>query len=197
LENIDVKKYVNFKNKNLPVIYITGGSLGSHAINVLVEKNLANLLKIANVIHQTGDTQKYQDFDRLSKNLSDNYLVRKFFEADELKEIYKTVSLVISRSGINTVTELLYFNKPSFLIPLAVGQKNEQLKNAIFLKNLGLSEVALQSKLTEDKFLKIIKYMLKNIAKYEKNMNQEKLIRKNAALEIVNVLKHVKRSKSS
>ncbi len=188
------KNFFKFKNNNLPLIYITGGSLGSHAINIIVEKTLPSLLKVANVIHQTGDAQKYQDFERLSKKELEGYIVKKFFEVEEIAEIYKSASLVISRSGINTVTELLYFKKPSFLIPLPIGQRNEQLKNALFLKNLNLAEVCLQNRLSDDKFLRIISYMLKNTSKYQEKKGFEGLIRKNAALEIVKVLKNVKRS---
>lgn len=196
-ELLDIKgardNLFNFNN-NLPLIYITGGSLGSHVINVFIEKNLAKLTKVANIIHQTGDSHEYQDFDRLSKNNVDGYIVKKFVSEEELKYIYSNASLVVSRSGINTITELLYFEKPSFLIPLPVGQKNEQLKNALFYKSLGLAEVAMQNELNDDKFLKIILHMLKNILKYKKTTKLKNLIKRNAADEIIKVIKYAARS---
>jgi UDP-N-acetylglucosamine--N-acetylmuramyl-(pentapeptide) pyrophosphoryl-undecaprenol N-acetylglucosamine transferase len=49
----------------LPKIYITGGSSGSHSINLLVEKSLKELLEKFTVVHQTGDARRHADFERL------------------------------------------------------------------------------------------------------------------------------------
>jgi UDP-N-acetylglucosamine--N-acetylmuramyl-(pentapeptide) pyrophosphoryl-undecaprenol N-acetylglucosamine transferase len=192
-----------FKN-SLPTIYITGGSLGSHAINMYVEKNLSELLKIANIIHQTGDASKYLDFDRLlelknalEKDIVERYLIMKFVSTEDLSDFYRQADLVISRSGINTISELIHFKKPALLIPLPIGQKNEQLKNAIFYKELGLGEVVLQNKLASDKFLSIVKQMLLGLEKYKGKKSGEDLIRRDAADQIILVLKNVARKKSS
>ena len=40
-----------FPNSHYPIIYITGGNQGSHAINSVIEKNLTNLLKKYLIIH--------------------------------------------------------------------------------------------------------------------------------------------------
>lgn len=187
LEKTNKEKFI-FKN-NLPIIYITGGSLGAHAVNVLAEENIEDLLKIANVIHQTGDIKKYSDFERLSKKASESFLVKKFFNEEELGEIYQKANLIISRSGINTITELLYFEKKALLIPLPVGQKNEQLKNAMFYKELGLAEVLIQKNLTNEKFLNTIKLILENASRYKVSKSIDYLIKKDAAGKIINILK--------
>jgi UDP-N-acetylglucosamine--N-acetylmuramyl-(pentapeptide) pyrophosphoryl-undecaprenol N-acetylglucosamine transferase len=190
--NID--SMFSFKNKTLPTVYITGGSLGSHAINILVEKSLSSLLKLANVIHQTGDAKQYLDFDRLQKEESDRYVVKKFFTVDDLADIYQATDLVVARSGANTLTELMYFKKPALLIPLPIGQKNEQLKNALVYKELGFAEIINQDNLSEEIFLNVVKQMLSNLDKYKKNEAIKNMIKKNAAEEIIKVLKHVARS---
>ena len=51
--------------KKLPLIYITGGSLGAHSINKVVMQILPKLLKKYRIIHQCGDSQAYQDFKKL------------------------------------------------------------------------------------------------------------------------------------
>jgi UDP-N-acetylglucosamine--N-acetylmuramyl-(pentapeptide) pyrophosphoryl-undecaprenol N-acetylglucosamine transferase len=192
-----------FRN-SLPTIYVTGGSLGSHAINLFVEKNLEDLLRIANVIHQSGDAKKYSDYDKLLElkktlpdELRENYLIMKFVSTEDLSDFYRQSDLVVSRSGINTITEFIYFRKPAFLIPLPFGQKNEQLKNALFYKELGLAEVVLQNQLTPEKFLSIIKKMLNNLSKYKGNNLKESLIKEDAAEQIVKVLRNVARKKSA
>src|SRR5581483_2708185 len=54
-------------HKSLPTLYITGGSAGAHAINLLVEETLEKLLEKFLITHQTGDAKQYNDFARLEK----------------------------------------------------------------------------------------------------------------------------------
>ncbi|MBI3070192.1 MAG: UDP-N-acetylglucosamine--N-acetylmuramyl-(pentapeptide) pyrophosphoryl-undecaprenol N-acetylglucosamine transferase, partial [Candidatus Levybacteria bacterium] len=156
------------KNEKIPLIYITGGSAGSHAINLLVEGCLEKLLQKYKIIHQTGDAQKYRDFERLQK-LKDTFgrklkarcHLTKFINPEEVGSTLSQATLVVSRSGINTITELLFFGKPSLLIPLSFSQDNEQLKNASFLKEAGLAEVAPQDSLSSVALYELIIAMIK------------------------------------
>ena len=174
----------------IPIIYITGGSLGSHSINVLVEKSLDELLKNFRIIHQTGDARQYGDFERLEevrKGLENkgNYLLKKFLNAKETAQVLQSADLVVSRAGMNTVTELLYLNKPCFLIPLPLGR--EQKLNALFVKNAGLAEIANQDDLSPTIFTGIIESMIKNIDKYKV---KESLIIEDAKRRIAEVVLH-------
>src|SRR3989344_445253 len=151
LRTDEFKKSIPHIKVNEPTIYITGGSSGSHAINVLIEGCIVKLLQKYNIIHQVGEATQFKDFERLSKlreSLSDElkvgYTLVKFIEPSKVADYLTASDLVISRSGMNTVTELMYFGKPSILIPLPYGQHHEQLKNAIFMKKLGLAEIAQQ-----------------------------------------------------
>src|SRR5205814_6410528 len=101
-----------------PFIYITGGSGGAHGINVLIEGCLENLLGNFKVIHQTGDAKEFGDFERLIQlksslpsAIQNNYHLEKFIKPEEVLAIMKKADLVISRSGINIVTDLLYLCK--------------------------------------------------------------------------------------
>jgi UDP-N-acetylglucosamine--N-acetylmuramyl-(pentapeptide) pyrophosphoryl-undecaprenol N-acetylglucosamine transferase len=185
----------------LPKIYITGGSSGSHAINVLVEKSLKELLEKFMVVHQVGDARKYADFERLQTeadklglNLGKNYHPQKFFSAEEVANNLSRANLVVGRAGINTVTELIYFKTPAFLIPLPFSQRKEQLKNALFLKGLGLGEVGSQNELTPEIFVQKILTMFKNLDKYHVEQN---VLVPNAAENIVKILKDVSTTKTA
>lgn len=188
--------------KNIvPVIYVTGGSTGSHSINNLIEKSLPKLLEKYIIIHQTGDSRKYKDFDKLkdlksnlTKNLSEKYEIKKFLNSSQASVAMSKADLVIGRSGINTVTELIYLKKPSFLIPLPFGQRNEQLKNAEFLKSLGLCEFIEQESLSENLFISVVNSMIENINNYK--LKKEVLL-ENPAEKIVEVLKDVSRKKTA
>lgn len=183
-----------------PVAYITGGSLGSHAINELVAGSLKNFLKECAVIHQTGETAQYKDFERLTEfretlepELKERYVLTKFIDAKEVPVILKRADLVIGRAGMNTVTELLLFGKPSLLIPLPSAQGNEQRKNALFLKDQGLGEILEQEKATPKVFYELVIYMLSNRKEYLKNAEKSKnIVPKDAAQQIITLLQKVR-----
>jgi len=196
---LDISKSKRIENKT-PTIYITGGNSGSHFINVLIENSLSKLLKNYSIIHQTGDS-KYKDYKRLkekkeklSNDLSNNYEVVKFFLPKVAAEAINNADLVIGRAGINTVTELIYLKKPALLIPLISSQKNEQLKNSMFLKSLGLGEFIEQNGLNENIFYSTVENMIKNIESYRL---KEDVFIKDAADKIVMVLKNVSKQKKT
>jgi len=185
------------QNGDLPLVYITGGSTGSHAINVLIEGCIKSLLQKYRVIHQTGDAREFLDYERLrrlkdtlEKEFRDRYTLVKFVNPREVGEIFNSADLVVSRSGINTVTEILLFEKPSLLIPLPFSQNNEQMKNAEFLKEQGLAEVVNQKDLTSDKLFHLVTSMMDNRKAYRKKVQPKgNEINKDAAEKIINVIK--------
>jgi UDP-N-acetylglucosamine--N-acetylmuramyl-(pentapeptide) pyrophosphoryl-undecaprenol N-acetylglucosamine transferase len=188
----------------IPLIYITGGSLGSHFINDLVKDSVKKLINDFQIIHQTGDSNKYKDFDELQKiknELGENearYTVKKFLTPLESAKIMQKADLVVARAGINTVSELIFLEKPSLLIPLPFTQNNEQFKNARFLKAQGLGEILEQKKITTDVFLNTLEKMKKNIISYKINNGRLKaLADKDAALRIVEVVKDVYKKKKN
>lgn len=161
--------------QGMKIIYITGGSSGSHFINETIAKILPELLKHFVVIHQTGESE-YHDFEMLEKlksslpeELRERYKVKKFIYPDEIAWIYQSSSLVISRSGVNTVSELLALSRVGFLIPLPHGQHNEQLLNAEYFKKSGLGDYLTQDKVTPEIVLEKIKAMMQDIDSYKKS----------------------------
>lgn len=149
------------KKEKLPTILIMGGNQGSHLINLTVEKSLEKLTKIACIIHVTGDN-KFADFDRLKKMAGDRYNATEWI-GEEYGAVLSKVDLVISRSGINTLTEIAYTGKPALVIPLPYLYSDEQNKNAQFFEKLGLVKILPQSKLSADSLLRNVKIMLKNL----------------------------------
>lgn len=186
-------KKIDLQN-GLPIIYITGGSLGSHFINYLVSESLPKLLDRFFVVHQVGDSSEFKDFEKLSilkeglnSSKRGRYLISKFFSPEEVGSIIKQATLVVSRCGINTISELIVLRKSSYLIPLPISQKDEQLENAIFLKKLGLGEIGDQKSLTPVIFLQDIDKMMQNLANY-KIKSTRSHFPKNAAKKIVEVI---------
>ena len=191
-------------DKKLPIIYVTGGSSGSHFINKLVEGCIKELLEKFVVIHQTGDSE-FGDFDRL-KNLRESfdsslrarYVLRKFVEPSNIGSILKSCDLVVSRAGINTITELIYFEKPGVLIPLPFSQGNEQLKNARFLESHKLGKVILQSEIDSKKLYNEVVLMAGDIEKYKlSKIELGDLKGQEPARKVIEVIKYVSEDKKS
>lgn len=160
--------------KTKPVIYVTGGSLGSHSINILIEKILPQLLKKYIIIHQIGNVKQYNDYDRLKKFKCDSYYPVKHFFLEEIGYIYQMADLVIGRAGANTFFELLVLKKPAILIPLLWSAGQEQQKHAQLFKEWNLGEIFNQNDKPES-LLDLINKMIKNLHFYQKNFSQLKI----------------------
>lgn len=155
------------KKSSRPIVVVTGGNQGSHIINQAVSQILPDLLAKVALIHQTGDS-KFQDFEQLmnlknSLKNSQNYLVCKWLQADQMGAVLRNCDLVIARGGINTLQELAYFQLPTLVIPIPYVANDEQTKNAHFFEKAGLAQVLLQSNLTAHNLLVKIWQMLDQI----------------------------------
>ena len=129
-------RLLNFK-ADKPILFITGGSLGSQYINNLIRKNIYELINRYNVVHQCGvgkmSSQCLTDKESLafqSEMIKNSY---KEFEiiSDDLPDIFAASDFVISRAGANIIFELLALKKPSLLIPLSKkASRGDQILNA-------------------------------------------------------------------
>ncbi|MBI2019886.1 glycosyltransferase [Candidatus Daviesbacteria bacterium] len=162
------------KKEKLPVILITGGNQGSRTINMVVKQCLSRLIRIACIIHVTGES-KYNDFERLKKLQNDHYLVSKWIDR-QWGIILSKVDLVVSRSGINTLTELAYLEKPALVIPFEPLYQDEQNKNAKYFQSLGIVKILPQTKLSAESLLAHIKNMIINLDQLKKDAKKAKAI---------------------
>lgn len=170
----------NSKRGGKHTILITGGNQGSHTINEAVEKCIDKLSKIAKIIHITGDS-KFKDFERLEKLQSEDYIVKKWI-SEEYGEVLSKADLVISRAGINTLSELAYLGKPALVIPIPYLYKDEQNKNSKFFEDLGLVKTLPQSKLSPNSLMENIKFMLRHLDSLNKKaQDAKKVIKKDSA----------------
>lgn len=185
------------EKEKLPVILITGGNQGSHVINKTIESCLDRLTKFAYIIHVTGDN-KFKDFERLEKlekseRLKGRYLVKKWI-GKEYVTILRNIDLVVSRSGINTLTELAYIGKPALVIPFEPLHGMEQYKNAKYFEKLGLVKILPQSKLSSSSLIENIMVMLKDLTIFNKQAVKAKQVvipdaAKRLALEVLLIVK--------
>ncbi len=137
-ELIDVSKYVSeageaFKvKKDLPVLLILGGSLGAGTINSSVLENIKLLNNSdVQVLWQTGKIYFKEAETALKNNKNNNIQVFDFIDRMELA--YSVASLIISRAGACTISELCLVGKPVILVPSPNVAEDHQTKNALAL----------------------------------------------------------------
>lgn len=158
------RELLAIRPKKQKYIYITGGHQGSQIINQTVAQILPELVKKFTVYHQFGLSQSESSFKQQLQFKHPRYILQRWFSTVELARIFNLVELVISRSGINTVTELAYLHLPAVLIPLTTAQRNEQITNAKFLESLGLAIILPQAQLNAIALLQSIKAALSELS---------------------------------
>jgi UDP-N-acetylglucosamine--N-acetylmuramyl-(pentapeptide) pyrophosphoryl-undecaprenol N-acetylglucosamine transferase len=149
-----------------PVVYVTGGAQGSHAINRAVGVILQRLTRTAQIIHQcgdhptTGDRQWIDERRRLLPlDQQKRYRVVPYV-GGELREIYSAANLVVGRAGAGTVNECCHLGLPALLIPLPGSGGGEQMVNARLMERAGGAVVLTESELTPDRLLTTIGRLL-------------------------------------
>jgi UDP-N-acetylglucosamine--N-acetylmuramyl-(pentapeptide) pyrophosphoryl-undecaprenol N-acetylglucosamine transferase len=100
------------------VVTVTGGSQGARAINGAFERALADLASVVGprlvVFHQTGEADEAR-LSRVYKDLGVRAEVHAYFA--DLPERIAASDLVISRSGANTLAEIIGLRTPAIVIP--------------------------------------------------------------------------------
>lgn len=138
-------------NDTKPVILVFGGGTGAKGINDLLLVAIDEILPYAQIIHITGAGK----FESLSRP---GYHPYEFLK-EEMAEAYSKADLVISRSGIGTITELSRLKKAAIILPLP---KSHQWDNAHFLIEKDAALVLDQEKLNPLLFAEEIIKLLKN-----------------------------------
>ncbi len=160
------KKFCHF-NKDLPILMIMGGSIGSVYINNAVRGCIDDLLKKYQIIHLCGkgnldssleNREGYAQFEYISENLAD---------------LFAAADLVIARSGANSICELLALHKPNILIPLGKNaSRGDQILNALSFEKQGFSVVLEEEKVTSETLQATIEDVMKNKQKYIEAMEK-------------------------
>lgn len=191
------RSITHFGDRGKPLLYITGGSLGSRAINTVIGKIRPNLLKTYRILHQCGTARGSADFrslyksqKRLPADSQKDYRLITHIDPSEMGNIYRNAFLVIGRSGANTVAEIATIGVPAIFIPLPWAADNEQEQNALLLKKEGLAEKIDQKELTGKKLEETIQSMGQHISRYRKCARKaKKLFPQDAAKRIERLIK--------
>jgi len=149
-----------------PIVYVTGGALGSHRINRDLGLALPRLLPVCQLIHQCGDNPKTGDLAWLGERaralpeaLRHRYALTAYV-GTELCHVYAAAALVIGRSGAGTVNECCQLARPALYVPLPGTSGDEQTANARLVEAAGGAVLFPQVSLTPESLVGAVSRLL-------------------------------------
>ncbi len=131
------KAALGFK-KDLPLVFIYGGSQGAARINRFIFDNLEFLLKRYQIYHQVGEANLGES-QSLTKTflggfppeMRERYKFAGFLGANDLRLALSAADVVIARAGSGSIFEIAAFGKPSVIVPIPIEVVGDhQLLNA-------------------------------------------------------------------
>jgi UDP-N-acetylglucosamine--N-acetylmuramyl-(pentapeptide) pyrophosphoryl-undecaprenol N-acetylglucosamine transferase len=117
----------------VPLIVATGGGTGALGLNRLVAAAAPTLVERAQVVHLAGRGRG------VPRQTEDGRYRQIEFLVDEMPHLLAAATLVISRAGMGTLTELAALAKPTLVIPLP---GSHQWANARAFERIGAIDVA-------------------------------------------------------
>jgi len=138
-------------NAEKPCLLIIGGSQGSVVINQVVRDTLEKLTEDYQVIHICGRNNLSKDL----QNYTGYYQIE--YANEEMADLFAASDIVVSRSGANSLCELLALKKPHVLIPLpSHSSRGDQIQNANYFSAQNISVVIKEELLSSVSLLKAI-----------------------------------------
>jgi UDP-N-acetylglucosamine--N-acetylmuramyl-(pentapeptide) pyrophosphoryl-undecaprenol N-acetylglucosamine transferase len=129
-------------NKDKKIIVVMGGGLGSTLLNEAIKGGLPDLLSRFQIVHLCGHGKggNYKE--------EPGYKVYEYLH-EELFDVLACADIVVSRSGANSVFELLALKKVCLFIPLSTkASRGDQIDNAKYCQDRGLSAVLAEEELS-------------------------------------------------
>lgn len=162
-------EFCGFVNKLKPVLLIMGGGLGSNIINECIRRLINSLTKKFQVIHICGKNKSDPAFDGIKNYKQFEYL------QNELADILAITDLVVSRAGATSIYEILALNKPNILLPLSKkASRGDQIANAKYFSQLGLSKVIFFEEFSDEKLLNAVSESYENLDQQKAKLNRFK-----------------------
>ena len=153
-------KRFDFIPANAFVVFVTGGSQGAHAVNLLLmdaismmkmeldrrtaSRPLSLVPRPLYVIHQTGakdETLVMTEYTKVALP------ARVHAFETEMANAFASADIVVARAGASTCFELAACGKPALLIPLPTAMRNHQHFNADAFAAKGAADEGIQAQL--------------------------------------------------
>ncbi|HLZ28565.1 MAG TPA: glycosyltransferase [Chloroflexota bacterium] len=142
----------------VPVLVVTGGGTGALGLNRLIAAAAPRLIDQLQIVHLTGRGRGVPALTESKRYRAIEFLV------EQMPNLLAAATLVVSRAGMGTLTELAALGKPSLIVPLP---GSHQWANARAFEQLGAIEVADQAALTPDRLADRILRLLSDAVRRE------------------------------
>jgi len=154
----------------LPVLLITGGSLGAQAVNNVIFENIKELTKKYYVLHLVGKGNQNKSLTHIA-----GYKQIEF--SNDMPTILRASDFAISRAGANTIIELLANNVLTLFVPLPKSvSRGDQIENAKYLESKNLSKTILQQDLTLENIIGTLEILKTNSKAIKAAIKREQFV---------------------
>jgi len=149
-----------------PVVLAFGGSRGARRINeaMLAARGLWADPEALQILHVAGRAE----FDAVSASMEAAGQVgpahRLLPYIDDMARAYACASLVLSRAGANTISEVAIAGLPSVLVPYPYATEDHQRLNAQALARAGAARVVADAELTGERIVALVEGLLREPA---------------------------------
>lgn len=188
---------------DMPLIYVTGGSLGAERLNNLIFSALKYLLPQYRIFHQLGpvDISDYIITVKTLMNdspLLDRYYLQSTVSAEAVVALMSASSLIITRAGSTTLFEIAKMGKPSIVIPIPEDISRDQRSNAYAYARSGGAVVLEESNLGPNLLIQEIGYIIGDPEKHRQmSEGARSFYIESAAERLANVLISIGREHGS
>lgn len=161
----EVQEVLNFNKKDIcnelkldtekKIVLIIGGSQGARIINETVI-DIVEEKEDIQFIHVTGK----DNFEQIKNKYQKTSNIKLISFTNDLGKLMYISDLIISRAGGGVVSELMFLNKKSILIPFFNAKENHQLYNAQVLEKQGRASIIEEKDLNKDVLKEKLLYFL-------------------------------------
>ena len=187
----------------LPLVLATGGSQGARHLNQTVACSLPELLRFCQVLQISGkglfeETKAIaeQYMEQLDEEARRRYRLVPYM-SDEMPTALQAASLLACRAGAATLSELVFLEKPSILVPLppAIGASPQEVNADTFARRQA-AEVIRDEAFKPEIFVEYARNILTQPARVERMVNGlRSFARPEATQEIVQAIIKIARGK--
>jgi UDP-N-acetylglucosamine--N-acetylmuramyl-(pentapeptide) pyrophosphoryl-undecaprenol N-acetylglucosamine transferase len=153
--------------RDIPTVFILGGSQGAVRINDTVLSALPELVLFTNIIHQTG-AANFKNVEGISRVVldknehADRYHPINYLDQVSMQRAAGIADLIVSRAGATSIAEIGLWKKPAILIPIPESISHDQRLNAYAYARTGAAIVLEEENLTPHLFVAEIQRIIRD-----------------------------------
>jgi UDP-N-acetylglucosamine--N-acetylmuramyl-(pentapeptide) pyrophosphoryl-undecaprenol N-acetylglucosamine transferase len=189
---VEARRRLGLDDSELPVLLIFGGSQGARSINQAMGDGIELLLRVAQVIHISG--QRDAEWTQARRQSLPDKLQRRYHLYDylhqEMVDALLAADLAVSRAGASTLGECPAAGLPSVLVPYPYAGAH-QWSNARYLAEAGAAVTVADDKLASSLIPTVLDLLADDGRRAAMRQAAQSLARPDAAQRIAHQLEEL------